>query len=170
MRKFRKISEFLEFVKMLDQREPISEEKLAKDLELSEAGDYTVASTVRGQGAIRARMPDLTTLFGMVDAEAGMAVVEGFGTAKIGFKESFSDTPTLIAVPFGFFELQVPWITVEWRQFTIAWFSVRLPIPQLTTMTIRLPSLCFMMNVSKDGFEVFNVIGRTTISYFAFGK
>jgi hypothetical protein len=98
------------------------------------------------------------------------AVVEGFGRAKISFDEGFSEIPTVIAVPFGFFELKVPWITIEWRRYTIGWWTVSLPVPQLTEMTIRLPTLCFLMNVDEEGFEVFNVMGRTTVGYIAFGR
>lgn len=171
MMKFKKISEFFNFLKNLEQREPITEEQLARDIELSEKADYTVQSTVRGKGAINATVPDLSTFPpSTVLVEAGLATVEGFGSAKISFERSFSDTPVLLAVPFGFFELRVPWVTVEWRSYRIGWLTISLPVPRVTTMTIRLPSMCFMMNVSKDGFEVFNVIGRTTISYLAFGR
>jgi len=171
MMRFRRISEFFNFLKNLEQREPITEEQLARDIELSEKADYTVMSSVRGKGAINATVPDLSTIPPSTAlVEAGVATVEGFGRAKIGFERSFSDTPVLLAVPFGFFEIRVPWVALEWRYFRIAWWTVRIPIPRITTMTIRLPSLCFMMNVGKDGFEVFNVIGRTTISYFAFGR
>jgi len=170
-RKFRKISEFMDFIRRLGEAEPVTSEKLARDMELSESRDYTALSTVRGKGAVAAMLPDLSTIPpGLALAEAGMATVEDFGTAKINFERSFSDTPTVIAVPFGFFELKVPWVTVEWREFSIGWWSIRLPVPSVTTQTIRLPTMCFMMNVDKDGFEVFNVVGRTTICYFAFGK
>ena len=170
-RRFRKISEFVDFIRRLEQVEPITPEKLARDMELSESRDYTVLSTVRGKGAIAASLPDLSTIPpGLALAEAGMATVEGFGTAKITFERAFSDTPVLIAVPFGFFELKVPWVTIEWREFSIGWWSIRLPVPRVTTQTIRLPTMCFLMNVDREGFEVFNVAGRTTICYFAFGK
>jgi len=171
MMKFRRISEFFNFLKNLEQREPITEEQLARDIELSEIGDYTVMSSVRGKGSITATVPDISTIPpSTAQIEAGAATVEGFGKAKIKFERSFNDTPTLLTVPFGFFELKVPWVTIEWKKFSIGWWSISLPVPSLTTMTIRLPSMCFMMNVEKDGFEVFNVIGRTTISYFAFGR
>jgi len=170
MMKFRSMSDFLSFVKNLEQAEPITEEQIARDIQLSEAKDYRAMSTVRGKSAVRATVPDLSSPLSSAVIEAGAATVEGFGTAKISFENSFSDTPTLLAVPFGFFELTVPWVTIEWRSFTIGWWSIRLPVPQLTTMTIRLPSPCFLINVSKDGFEVFNVIGRTTICYLAFGR
>jgi len=163
--------EFFNFLRELEQKEPITEEQLERDIELSERRDYTVASTVRGKGAVSATLPDLSTIPpSSVLTEAGVATVEGFGRAKINFERAFSDTPTLLAVPFGFFELEVPWVTIEWKKFSIGWWSVSIPIPRITTMTIRLPSMCFMMNVEKDGFEVFNVMGRTTISYFAFGR
>ena len=171
MRKFRRISEFFKFLSELEQREPITEEQLKRDLELSEKADYTVLSDVKSKGTINATLPDLSTIpprFAYV--EAGVSTVEGFGKAKISFERSFGDTPILLTVPFGFFELKVPWVAIEWRRFSIGWWSIRIPVPRITTMTIRLPSLCFMMNVDKDGFEVFNVVGRTTISYFAFGK
>ena len=169
--KFRKISDFMNFVKNLEQREPITPEQLARDVELSEAKDYTVLSTVRGKGAISATLPDLSYIPpGTILAEAGMATVEGFGKAKITFERTFSDTPTVIAVPFGFFELTVPWVTVEWRRYEIGWWSISLPVPRVTTQTIRLPTMCFMMDVKGDGFEVFNVAGRTTVCYFAFGR
>jgi len=171
MMRFRRISEFFQFLKNLEQREPITPEQLARDVELSEAKDYTVLSTVRGKGAISATLPNLSYIPpGTILAEAGMATVEGFGRAKISFERTFSDAPTVIAVPFGFFELTVPWVTVEWREFRIGWWSISLPVPRVTTMTIRLPTMCFMMNVDKEGFEVFNVLGRTTICYFAFGR
>ena len=171
MMRFRRISEFFNFLKNLEQKEPITEEQLARDIELSEKADYTVMSNVRGKGVINATVLDLSTIPpSMALVEAGTATVEGFGRAKISFEKSFSDTPVLLTVPFGFFELRVPWVTIDWRRFSIGWWEIRLPVPRLTTMTIRLPSMCFMMNVEKDGFEVFNVIGRTTISYFAFGR
>ena len=169
--KFRKISDFMNFVKNLEQREPITPEQLARDMELSEAKDYTVLSTIRGKGAISATLPDLSTIPpGMALAEAGMATVEGFGKAKITFERTFSDTPTVIAVPFGFFEITVPWVTVEWRRYEIGWWSISLPVPRVEHQTIRLPTMCFMMDVKEDGFEVFNVAGRTTVCYFAFGR
>lgn len=169
--KFRRIKDFLNFVRGLEQREPITPERLAKDVELSEAGNYTVQSEIRGKGSISATLPDLSTIPpGMILAEAGMATVEGFGRAKISFERTFSDVPTVIAVPFGFFELKVPWVTIEWREYRIGWWTVRLPVPEVTTMTIRLPTMCFLMDVKEDGFEVFNVLGRTTICYFAFGR
>ena len=43
-RKFRKISDFVNFMRELEQREPITPEQLARDMELSEAKDYTVLS------------------------------------------------------------------------------------------------------------------------------
>jgi len=166
IKKFRRIEELLVFVQSL----PISREQLERDLELSEKGDYTIASEVKGKAGFRVVVPDLTTPLGTVAIEAGVATVEGFGTAKISFESKFSDTPVLLVVPFGFFELKVPWVSIEQRQYTIGWWTITIPVPRITEMTIRLPSLCFMMNVDKDGFEVFNVIGRTTICYIAIGK
>lgn len=168
--RFKKISEFFNYLQKLNESQPVTEEQILRDIELSERGDYTALAEVKGKGSIRAQLPDLSAPLSLAYVEAGVATVEGFGSAKISFEQSFSDTPTLLAVPFGFFELKIPWVEIEWRSFTIAWWEIRLPVPRLTTLTIRLPSLCFMMNVSKDGFEVFNVIGRTTISYFAFGR
>jgi len=170
-KRFRRISEFIDYIRRLEKSEPITQDKLLRDVSLSELRDYTVSSTVRGKGAVVATLPDLSTIPpGLALAEAGIATVEGFGTARIVFERSFNDTPVLIAVPFGFFELKVPWVTVEWREFSIGWWSVRLPVPRVTTMTIRLPTMCFMMNVDRNGFQVFNVAGRTTICYFAFGR
>jgi len=79
--KFRRISEFFSFVKNLEQREPITEEQLARDIELSERGDYTVMSRVRGKGSTTATVPDISTI-------------------PRAQHKSFNDTPTLLAVPF----------------------------------------------------------------------
>jgi len=167
---FESIKEALSFIKMLEKEAPYPEELLAKDLELSESGNYEVQAKVRSRGALNFEVPDLTRLFGKMKVEAGLAVVDGFGRAKISFKKSFSETPGLVEAKFGFLELKVPWIVVEWRSFRIAWWTVRIPIPRVTTMTIRLPTLCFLMDVDKNGFEVFNVMGRTHIMYLAIGR
>lgn len=171
MLRFKKISEFFRFLENLQKAEPLTEEQLMKDIELSEAGDYSVLSTVKGKGALNITIPDMSTIPpSMAYVEAGVATVEGFGTAKIPFERSFSDKPTLLTVPFGFILITVPWVAIEWRYFTIGWWQIRLPVPRLTEMTIRLPAMCFMMSVNEDGFEVFNVAGRTTISYLAIGR
>ena len=171
VRRFRSIRAFMNFLKELEKAEPVSQEQLERDMDLSELGDYTVQANMRGKGAIAAMLPDLATIPpGTLYVEAGVATVEGFGTARIDFERSFSDTPVLVAIPFGFFELRVPWVTIEWREFSIGWWTVRLPVPKATTQTIRLPTMCFTMNVSENGFEVFNVAGRTTICYIAIGR
>jgi hypothetical protein len=160
-----------EHLKWISQLPPPSSEQLARDMELSESRDYTVRADLKGKGYLTAMLPDLSRVPpGTLYVEAGVATVEGFGTAKISFDTSFSDTPNVIAVPFGFIELTVPWVTVEWRSFSIGWWTVQLPVPVVRNMTIRLPTMCFMMNVDKSGFEVFNVAGRTTISYIAVGR
>jgi len=170
VRKSLSVGELFDYLSKLEREEPVTSESINRDLELSELKDYSVASTVKQKGCLRAQLPDLTTLLGFVNVEAGVAVVEGFGRAKISFDEEFGETPSIVAVPFGFFELSVPWVTVEWRRYTIGWWSVSLPVPQITTMTVRLPTMCFMMNVDSKGFEVFNVMGRTTVSYLAIGR
>jgi len=167
---FRSISELMNFVAKLEEEEPYTEEELTRDIELSEGENYEVQARVRSRGALNFEVPDLTRLLGRMKVEAGVAVVEGFGRAKISFKKSFSDTPGFIETKFGFFELRVPWVVVEWRVFRIWWWQVRIPVPRVTTMRIRLPTMCFLMNVDKNGFEVFNVLGRTYISYMAIGR
>jgi len=166
MIEFKDLDSLFNFLK---RQEKYSEEKLKRDLELAQGDNYHVECSVRSRGALRFSVPDLRELFGSVDIEAGVAVVEGFGRAKIKFKESFSKTPGLVETKFGFWELKVPWVVIEWRTFGIWWVRLRLPVPRLTWMKIRLPTLCFLMNVSKDGFEVFNVVGRTHIAYMAIG-
>jgi len=169
MVKSKSIGELFEYIKRSELSEPVTSESLNRDLELSERRDYGVRSEVKSKGCLRAVLPDLTQPLSSVAVEAGAAVVEGFGRAKIRFDESFSDTPTVIAVPFGFIEITVPWVAIEWREFSVLWTTVSIPVPRVTTMTIRLPTMCFLMSVDKEGFEVFNVMGRTTVAYIAFG-
>jgi len=171
MKKFNKIEDLFNFLRSLNTVEQIEAEKIAKDLQLSESNSYDTIASIRAKGSLNATLPDFSTIPpSTVLTEAGVGVVEGFGRVKISFNRKFNDTPSVLLVPFGFFELKVPWVTVEWRSFTIGWWSVRLPVPAVNTMTIRIPSMCFMMDVDKDGFEVFNVFGRTTVSYIAFGR
>jgi hypothetical protein len=164
------VRELFNYLAKLEREEPVTPEMLERDIRLSEARDYSVMCTVKQKGCLSARLPDLSQPLATVKTEAGAAVVEGFGRAKISFDEEFEETPTVIAVPFGFFELKVPWITIEWRRYSIGWWTVSLPIPRVTEMTIRLPTMCFLMNVDEKGFEVFNVMGRTTVGYIAFGR
>jgi hypothetical protein len=164
------IKDAMSFIQMLEEKAPYPEELLQQDLELSEKGNYDVKASVRSRGALNFQVPDLTRPLGLMKVEAGLAVVEGFGRAKIQFKKSFSETPGLVETKFGFFELKVPWVVLEWRSIRLGWWTINIPVPKVTTMTIRLPSLCFLMNVEKDYFEVFNVLGRTYISYLAIGR
>lgn len=170
MIELRSIKEAIDFAVKLEEEEPYTEEDLKKDIEQAESGNYNIQARVRSKGSLTFRVPDTTRPLGVMKVEAGTATVEGFGRTKIKFKETFSDTPGLIETKFGFFELRVPWVVVEWRYFRIAWWRLRLPVPRLTTMTIRLPVMCFLMNIDKEGFEVFNVAGRTNIVYLAIGR
>jgi len=166
----RDIDELFSVASKLEKEEPETEEQLSRDLKLSEEGNYEIQARVRSRGALNFTFPDLSQPLAQGKVEVGVAVVEGFGRAKISFKKSFSKTPGLVESKFGFFELRVPWVTIEWRTFTIGWWSIKIPVPRVTTMTIRLPTLCFLMDVDKEGFEVLNVIGRTYIAYLAVGR
>jgi len=166
----RDIDELFSISSKLEKEEPLTEEQLSRDFELSEQGNYEIQARVRSRGALNFTFPDLTQPLAQGKIEAGVAIVEGFGRAKINFKKSFSKTPGLVESKFGFFELRVPWVAVEWRVFRIWWWRVRIPIPRIRMMTIRLPTLCFLMGVDKKGFEVFNVLGRTYIAYMAIGR
>ena len=157
--------------KILRSREKYSEDKLKRDIELSESGNYNVEAAVNKKGDLCFVVPDISTIPpGLMKVDGGVAVVDGFGTAKIKFSNPFSETPALVKAVFGFFELKVPWVTLQWRQFNIGWWSINIPVPKLNFMTIRLPTMCFLMNVEKDGFEVFNVLGRSYITYLAVGR
>ena len=164
------IKSLMDFAVKLEQEEPYTEEQLSRDIELSETGNYEVQARVRSRGALNFTFPDLTQPLSTGKIEAGVAIVEGFGKARINFKKSFSGTPGLIETKFGFFELRVPWVVISWRWFRIGWWWVRIPVPRVTRMTIRLPTLCFLMKVDKNGFEVFNVMGRTYVAYLAIGR
>jgi len=164
------IDELFKISARLEREEPLTEEQLSRDIELSEEGNYKVLSEVKSRGALNFIFPDFSQPFAIAKAEAGVAIVEGFGSARIDFKKSFSKTPGLVESKFGFFELRVPWVAIEWRSFNIAWWTIRIPVPKITTMTVRLPTMCFLMNVDKNGFEVFNVVGRTHIVYLAIGR
>ena len=168
--KFRSIEQALKFTKDLEKSSPYTKEKLERDLELSKERNYNIQSEVKSKGALTFLVPDLSVLFGTMMVEAGISTVEGFGRTKIPFESSFSETPGLVYASFGFVELTVPWVAIEWRSFSVGWWSIRLPVPKLEEMTIRLPTLCFLMNVDKDGFEVFNVAGRTNLAYLAIGR
>ena len=150
--------------------EPYSESQLKRDLKLSEENKYSISATVKKKGSIDFDVPDLSTPLGIMRVEAGAAIIDGFGTAKIKFNRTFNRIPSVVKTAFGFFELKVPWVVLQWKQINVAWWTVNIPIPKLTFMTIRIPSMCFLMNVNKDGFEVFNVLGRTYITYLAIGR
>ena len=157
--------------KILNSREPYPEDKLKRDLELSEKGDYEVNAILGKKGALNFDVPDLSTIPpGIMRVEAGVAVVEGFGTVHIKFERPFAKTPGLVKTVFGFFEVKIPVPSIQWRQFTIGWWSINIPVPKLSFVTIRLPTMCFLMNVEKDGFNVFNVLGRSYITYLAIGR
>jgi hypothetical protein len=167
MAKVRKV--FSEFFARREGEE-YSEEKIARDFDLLQKGDYTVTATTKDRSSIVFKVPDLTQPFALSLIEIGLAAVEGFGTAKINFDASFSDTPIVVMTPFGFSEIKVPWVAVSWRDVSVLWYTISIPIPELREMTIQLPKLCFLIGVETDGFTVLNVLGSTTIGYIAIGR
>ena len=168
---FPSIGQMFNFIEKLEKEEPYTKEQLQKDLELAQQGDrYDVKARIRGRGTLTFEVPDLNRVFGKMKVECGIAIVEGFGRAKINFKQSFSETPGLVESKFGFVVLRVPWVVIEWRYYRLGWWRIRLPVPRLAWMHIRLPTMCFVMGLDKKGFEVFNVFGRTYIAYMAIGK
>jgi len=168
-KEFKNIRGVLDYAAALE-REPETEEALSRDFELSEQKNYEVMATVKSKGAVRFKAPDLSQPMAFVNIEVGAATAEGFGRGKITFKQSFDDVPGFGYSVFGFYELEVPWVAINWRVFRIGWWRIRIPIPRITKMTVRLPVMCFLMNVKEDGFEVLNVIGRSTIAYTAIGR
>jgi hypothetical protein len=167
MAKIRKV--FSEFFARREE-EKYSEEKIARDFELLQKGDYTVTATTKDRSSIVFKVPDLTRPFAMSIIEIGLATVEGFGIAKIDFDASFSDRPIVAMNSFGFSEIRVPWVAISWSDISILGYTITIPIPEFTEMTIYLPKLCFLINVDTDGFTVLNVLGRTTIGYIAIGR
>jgi hypothetical protein len=167
MAKIRKV--FSEFFARREE-EKYSEEKIARDFDLLQKGDYTVTATTKDRSSIVFKVPDLTQPFAMSLIEIGLATVEGFGTSKIDFDASFIDKPIVVMNSFGFSEIKVPWVAISWRVISIWGYTISIPIPELTEMTIHLPRLCFLINVDTDGFTVLNILGSTTIGYIAIGR
>lgn len=159
---FKRISDVLE-----EKKEPLNPENLLKDVKLAKEGDYSVESTLTSQGALDFQLPDITQPFRFAYVEAGVAVIEGFGTITVPFKKSFNSTPALLKANFGFVEIRVPWVNINWRTYTLGWYSFNIPIPSVTWMTVRIPTMLFLMNVNSSGFQILNVLGRTYVSYLA---
>lgn len=128
-----------------------------------------IKATSSKKGVFSFTLPDLSRVFGTVEAEAGVHTLEGVGTVKINFEYSFSDNPFLITTPFGYWEIQIPLPGITYKTFNIGYWRIDIPVPYIDYGIIRLPSLAFVMNVSTSGFEVMHFGTRTVLSYFALG-
>ena len=167
----------IEYVKnqmvQLESQEPLSEEKLNSDILLSESEEFVQAnSTVRSNKSSRVKIPDLNNIlgFGTIDIESGAAIIEGYGFSKIKFSSSFNSTPNVLSAKFGFLSIRIPTVSISMRSYTILGYSIEIPIPALDSFNVRLPSMCFVMDASSSGIQVFNVAGRVFFTYIAIGK
>jgi len=102
--------------------------------------------------------------------EVGVAVVSGFGKHQVRFDNTFSESPYPLYAAFGFFEMRIPIPNIEWRKYDLKLFEIKIPIPGIEWQTIRLPVLAFLINVTKEYMEFFNVAGDSTITYLAIGE
>lgn len=169
--KFAKIKEILREIEARGPEE--LEREMAAGLEESMRVDPEMARTMdaRKRACLSIQVPNLAYFPpSMAYIEMGMATLSGFGRHKIKFEASFADTPHCLHTNFGFFDFRFPIPEIEWRTYNIAFTSVRIPIPRIEWQTIRLPTLAFLMNVTKEEMEMFNVCGDTNCVYFALGE
>lgn len=173
------LPKFIDITSLLAGRnqKPIEEVQasFARDLEEAVKVRPQDASTVSAskKACFTTQVPNMAYIPpGISILEVGVATASGFGKHQISFDNTYSVTPYALFTAFGFFEFKLPWgIDIEWKKFDLKLFEVNVPVGlTIEWRSIRIPTLTFMTDITKDHLELFNVAGDSTIVYLTIGE
>lgn len=158
-------------------------QKPAEEIQADFAEDLEKAAKVRPQDAstmsaskkacFTTQVPNIAYIPpGTSILEVGVATASGFGKHTIDFDNTYSATPYALFTAFGFFEIKLPWgISTQWKKFDLRLFEVNVPVGlSIEWKSIRIPTLTFMTDITKEHVELFNVAGNSTVVYLAIGE
>lgn len=171
------LPKFIDLASLLAQQKPLNEQQQAfaedlKQAELVRPQDATIKEGTK-KAVFVTQVPNLAYIPpGTSILEVGIAVVSGFGKHQIKFDTAYSANPYSLFTAFGFFEFKLPkGLTVDFKKFDLKLFEVSVPVGiTIDWFTVRIPTLTFMTNVTKEYLELFNVAGDATVIYFSLGE